>query len=148
MSMNLEFSFHAYVAIGKSLEIGQVPTGFRSIVPITGGKFEGQLNGVVIPGGADWQLIRNDGIMEVEARYTLKTDDGILIYIVNKGMINLDEAYARTSPKFEVSDEKYAWLSESMFVSEITPMENETTPIVDEKNPKPNGVSINFYRIT
>jgi hypothetical protein len=147
MSVELEYCFHAYVTIDKGMEIGPVGNGIRNIVPITGGKFDGQLKGVVVPGGADWQFIRDDGIMEVEARYTLKTIDHTLIYVVNKGIINPTKLYARTTPKFEVSDENYSWLCKSLFISKITPMQDETTPLINERNLQPNGVSIDFYRL-
>ena len=152
-SIGLEFVFHAYVTISKELEIGPVSTGIRNIAPITGGTFEGKnLKGIVVPGGAEWQLIRADGIMEVEAKYTLKTDDNALIYVMNNGIINLQElpptGYARTCPKFEVSHDKYTWLCKSLFVSTITPMVDEATPMTLENKSMLSAVSVNFYRVT
>jgi hypothetical protein len=67
--------------------VGDISYGERRIIPITGGSFVGpRLSGRVLPGGADWQVIRRDGITELEARYTLETDDGALIYVLNKGI--------------------------------------------------------------
>ena len=65
--------------------IGDSKYGTRSIVWITGGTFKGpDIEGTVIPGGADWQLVRADGAKELDARYTLKTNDGVIIYIKNR----------------------------------------------------------------
>ena len=109
-------------------ELGTGPLGRRRIIPITGGKFEGErLSGRVLPGGADWQVIRPDGVADLDARYTLETGDGALIYVRNKGYrhgpedvirrLAAGEAvdpklyYMRTTPWFETGDARYAWLN-------------------------------------
>jgi Protein of unknown function (DUF3237) len=150
--VSLKFCFNAYVKITEGIEVGPVSTGTRYIVPITGGLFEGEkLKGEVLPGGADWQLVRKDGSVEVEARYTLRTDDGVPIYVMNKGIIcdryDPTIAYARAAPSFEVTGEKYAWLTKTIFVSEITPMIDETTPLTIEEHSEISAVSINVYQI-
>jgi hypothetical protein len=112
------------VHIDPALEVGATVHGFRRVIPITGGRFEGpDLRGVVLPGGADWSLRRSDDVAEVWARYTLQTDDGVLISVTNaglsRGVHGTPERYARTSPSFEVSDERYAWLTRSLFVGTL-----------------------------
>src|SRR5580692_12765126 len=80
----LEFIFAAHVTVDPPLDLGDVGKGRRRIVPITGGEFSGpDMRGTVLAGGADWQIIRGDGTAELEARYTLRTDDGALIYVRN-----------------------------------------------------------------
>jgi len=134
MTIGLEFAFQAYVSIDEDLTIGPVPGGIRNITPITGGVFEGPgIKGTVIPGGADWSLTRENGVIDICARYTLKTDDDVLIYVINKGLYiekpgGLQERpasregvepvpeYFRTTPVFEVSNEKYDWLNRNIFV--------------------------------
>src|SRR5271166_1785018 len=75
----LEFIFSAHVTVDPALDLGDVGKGGRRIVPITGGDFSGpQMRGQVLPGGADWQVLRSDGTAELEARYTLRTDEGVL----------------------------------------------------------------------
>lgn len=98
------------------------------MIPITGGRFTGErLSGRVLPGGADWQVIRADGVADLDARYTLETGDGALIYVRNKGYrhgpdevmkrLAAGEAvdptlyYMRTTPWFETGDSRYAWLN-------------------------------------
>ena len=67
-------------------ELGDTPLGRRRIIAITGGRFSGaRLSGRVLPGGADWQVIRSDGVADLDARYTLETNDGALIYVHNRG---------------------------------------------------------------
>ena len=109
-------------------ELGATPLGRRRIIPITGGRFWGErLSGRVLPGGADWQVIRPDGVADLDARYTLETGDGALIYIRNKGYrhgpdevmqrLAAGEAvdptlyYMRSTPWFETGDARYAWLN-------------------------------------
>ena len=80
----LEFIFAVHAIVDVPLDLGDVGKGGRRIVPIIGGDFSGpRLRGQVLPGGADWQILRTDGVAELEARYTLSTDDGALIYVRN-----------------------------------------------------------------
>ena len=59
--------------------VGDTPEGLRRVVPITRGTFEGpRMKGILLPGGADWQLVRPDGVTVVEALYLLCTDDAVV----------------------------------------------------------------------
>jgi hypothetical protein len=111
------------------------------VIPITGGSFEGpEIRGVVLPGGADWNLRRSDGVAEIWARYTLQTDDGALISITNAGLARGEhgtpERYARTIPTFEVGDSRYAWLERSVFVGTLVRRSDGVT-----------GVQLRFYEV-
>ena len=128
------FAFEARVQVDAPQVIGQSSHGLRRIVPITGGTFEGpRLRGKVLAGGADWQFVRPDGVLSVEAQYTLETDDRVLIMVTNKGMrhgpkevidrltrgepVAPTDYYFRTTAQFEVAnDSKYAWLNRAVFV--------------------------------
>lgn len=140
MSLDVKFIMEASVELGDMQEVGPTPAGLRRIIPITGGAFKGpQLQGTVLPGGADWQIVRSDGVREIEARYTLETNDGSKIYVVNKGIIHgqSDEPqtfYFRTMPRFEVAGEKYSWLTRSLFLATVEPRQ-------------PASVYIKFYEI-
>ena len=126
--LRLEPLLSAEITLAAPLELGDTPRGRRRIIGITGGSFQGaRLRGRVLPGGADWQVIRADGVAHLEARYTLETDDGALIYVRNEGYrhgpaevmqklvagMPVDPAlyYMRTSPWFETGDPRYAWLN-------------------------------------
>src|SRR5215470_12413664 len=114
-------------------KLGAVPQGIRSIVPVTGGEFEGaRLRGKVLPGGGDWLLLRSDGVLELDLRVTLETDDRALIRMTFQGLRHgppdaiaalgrgevVDPAsyYFRTLPRFETSTEKYAFLNRILSV--------------------------------
>ena len=129
----LERLFRAVVEIAEPLSVGVTPAGERRIIPITGGRFEGEkLTGDVLPGGADWQLVRPDGTALLEARYTLRTRDGALVYVRNRGVrsgppevlarLRRGEAvvpasyYFRTVPQFETGSPLYAWLNDLVTV--------------------------------
>jgi hypothetical protein len=105
----------------------------------TGGNFEGPaLRGEVLPGGADWNLTRPDGVAEVWARYTLRTDDGVLIGVTNAGLIVPQpdgRSYARTAPQFEVAGERYAWLRLGIFAGTLEAADT-------------GAVQLHFYRVT
>ncbi len=110
------------------VSIGQTPAGLRRIVSVTGGAFTGErLSGTVLPGGNDWVVNREDGVMVIDVRLTLKTDDGAMIYLSYQGRLLAGaEAMARFRkgallepheyslamvPKFECGDKRYAWLN-------------------------------------
>src|SRR3954454_951543 len=113
-AVDLRFVMELRVEIDPALDVGTTPHGLRRVIPIIGGTFEGpDLRGTVLPGGADWNLTRPDGVAEIWARYTLQTDDGVLIAIIDAGLLvpQADGSrLARTVPQFEVAGEQYAWL--------------------------------------
>jgi hypothetical protein len=123
------------------IEVGPVPGGIRRIVPITGGSFEGvgehEIRGEVLPGGADWNLQREDGIFEVWARYLLRTDDGVVLTITNAGLVRVSGAglVFRTTATFDVADERYRWLARSILVGHVEP-----------RNPF-TGVDVRLYQV-
>jgi hypothetical protein len=129
----LDFIFAARVTVAAPLDLGDVAKGGRRIVPITGGDFSGpDMRGQVLPGGADWQVLRGDGVAELEARYTLRTDDDALIYVRNHGLRHgppeviaalaagepVDPAryYFRGATFFETGAARYAWLTRHIIV--------------------------------
>jgi hypothetical protein len=129
----LEFALELRAQLGPPLEVGTVPGGRRRIVQVLGGTFEGSgLKGRILPGGGDWQMVRADGLAELDTRYTLETDDGKVIYIQNAGILHASpevtarlmkgepvdpsQVYFRTVPKFETSAPELAWLMRSIFV--------------------------------
>lgn len=148
---SLEFIFEAIVTLDPPHEVGITRYGNRRIIPITGGSFEGpEIRGEVQAGGADWQTVREDGTADLVANYSLKTDDGVIIYIENKGVrtappevmarmkageaVSPDEYYMRTSATLEVSKEsKYAWLNKSIIIS--------------SGMKKGNSVVLRFYKV-
>jgi uncharacterized protein DUF3237 len=127
------FTITAHIA--GVVTAGETGHGVRRIVPITGGEVRGLISGKVLPFGADFQIIRPNELIELEAKYALQTDDGAVIYVDNKGIrfgpvellqkLKRGEAvdpvliYCRTNPKFETGDEKYRWLMESLFVASV-----------------------------
>ena len=116
----LEYVVRLNVTLGQAYSSGNNGKGTRTIIPITGGTFEGpDIKGEVLPGGADYQLAV-DGRNEVEAIYCIRTDDGVTIHVRNNGIIKMGGQggmYFRCAPKFEApKDSKYAWMNESLFL--------------------------------
>ncbi len=129
----LEFAFEARVSIAPPLDMGVTRAGHRRVIPILGGTFEGpRIRGKVLPGGADWQILHPDGAADLEARYTLETEAGSLVYVTNRGMRRGDPAilqrlnsgekvdtslyYFRTVASFEASAAECEWLTAALFV--------------------------------
>jgi len=101
-------------------QIGTGPRGVRVTFPVIGGTFEGaQLRGKVLAGGDDWTVTRADGVVELDLRITLETDEGALIHMTFEG-IRDDSApaapYFRTVPRFATADPKYAFLNRLLAV--------------------------------
>ncbi|HEU4324330.1 MAG TPA: DUF3237 domain-containing protein [Roseiflexaceae bacterium] len=140
MTPGLELVMSLRVEIAPALEVGEIGYGFRRVIPITAGVFAGpQIRGVVLPGGADWNLARPDGVVEVWARYTLRADDGTLIGVTNAGLLVRQPdggLLARTTPQFEVAGERYAWLRRGLFVGTLAPEADG------------GAVQLDFYRLT
>jgi hypothetical protein len=128
------YAFTITAHIGGVTSAGEIGTGERRIIPITGGEVRGDsLNGKILAFGADFQIVRPDSSIELEAKYAIETDDGAVIYVENRGIrhgpielvqkLNRGEAvdpaliYFRTVPRFETGAAKYRWLMQSLFVA-------------------------------
>ena len=133
----LELAFIATISVSEVQEIGITPRDKRRIISITGGTFDGPvLKGPVESDGADWQLIRDGNVVELEARYTLRTDDGNLIYVKNRGYrhgpaevlqrlltgqgVDPKEYYFPTAPVFETAFEKYDYFNRYIYKKKTT----------------------------
>jgi hypothetical protein len=130
-----EYAFTARVAVAAPQIIGADAEGLRRYVPIIGGTVDGPLmKGEVLSGGGDSQLVRADGVVELEARYRLRTVDGVEVAVLNRGLrhgsadvmarlahgqrVSPDEYYSRTTPRFEApSGSAYEWLNKTVFIA-------------------------------
>ena len=119
-----EFVMQLKVTLGEPYSVGETPHGRRTVIPITGGTFEGPLlKGTILNGGADWQLAKGNRT-EIEAIYSIQTDDGVYIHIRNRGIIcpgqddqGRPSFYFRAAPQFEApEDSRYAWLNNALFL--------------------------------
>jgi hypothetical protein len=107
--------------------------GVRRLIPILGGTVQGQgWSARVLPGGADFQLLVNDRLAELDARYVLETDAGELIYVTNRAIrvaapevmarlvqgevVDPQLVYFRCVPSFETASTSLAWISERVFI--------------------------------
>ena len=149
--LNLEFAFTVRAALDPPVVIGNGPEGLRRFVPIIGGTFEGPLlNGEVVPGSGDWQVVRPDGVLNADARYTLQTPAGTLIAVTNRGirhaapdvmaqltrgeLVPPSSYYFRTSATFEAPlGSECDWVNRTIFVATA---ERE-----------PNTAVIHFFRV-
>jgi Protein of unknown function (DUF3237) len=146
----LEYLCELKIKLKSPYIVGDTPHGLRRIIPIVGGTFEGPaMKGEVLDGGADWQIVRKDGVAELEAHYQIKTDDGVIIYIKNIGLrvatpevaarigrgeqVSSSEYYFRAVPKFEAPAGKYHWMNNAIFIC------------TGERNP--DNVSIKVWRV-
>jgi hypothetical protein len=124
----VEFAFAAKVLLAPTVEIGRTPLGMRRRVPIIGGTFEGpRIKGIIVPGGADWQLQRADDYTEIEADYMIEASDGTQIHVMNRGLTNTrvkgaTRRYLRTVPRFEAPSGPHEWLNQSIFVGGLKPV--------------------------
>jgi len=132
--LETRYVFTITARIGEVTTAGETGHGVRRIIPITGGEVKGEnINGRVGAFGADFQIIRPNELIDLEARYAFETDDGAVVYVENKGIrfgpiellrklkrgepVDPKLIYCRTVPKFETGAEKYRWLMESLFVA-------------------------------
>jgi len=129
-----EFVCELNARLEAPVVIGATPEGYKRMVPIIGGRFEGpRLKGTGVPGGADWQYQRSDGVWILEALYLLRTEDGAIIEVRNRGMrhgppavmqrlaagepVDPSEYYFRAAPSFQAPAGPYEWLNRGLFIS-------------------------------
>jgi hypothetical protein len=125
----------------EPLTVGYTPQGIRMIFNIKGGTVKGKnISGDVLPTGADWIIIRPDGVGQLDVRATVRTEEGELIYIYYRGILNASpevftriqsgedvdpsEYYFRTTPVFETASDKYSWLNSIISVGVGKSMKN------------------------
>lgn len=112
--------FDIRAEIGEAINGGPNPHGVRVTIPITGGTVSGRINGRILPGGADYQLVNPDQHRsELQAIYTIMTNDSVAIHVCNEGINRFapDDSYFMTSPKFECDvNSPYNWLNNRIFV--------------------------------
>ena len=111
--LKLEPLLSAEVTLAPAQEFGATPQGRRRIIAITGGTFSGaRLHGRVLPGGADWQVIREDGVAVLDTRYTLETHDGAVVFTSYRGRIDLAKGgVVYAAPLYDTGDDRYRWLN-------------------------------------
>lgn len=146
----LVYAFSVKATLDPVVEQGEVDSGRRRFIPITGGTVTGPaLTGAVLPGGGDWQVILPGGLTGIEARYFLKATDGTVIEVTNPGVrtaapdvieklakgeaVDPSAYYFRTTPRFVVKDGPHAWLRRKAFVARGIR--------------KPDSVVIDFYAV-
>ena len=129
----LNFFADLSVQVDKPQEVGQTHHGLRRLIPILGGAVQGAgWSARVLPGGADFQLIVNERLAELDARYTLETDGGDLIFVQNRAVrtaapevmarlvrgepVPPESVYFRCSPSFETASHSLRWITERLFV--------------------------------
>jgi len=139
------------VRVAAPLEIGKIAGNLRRVISIEGGDVTGpRIRGKVLPGGADFQVMRSDGITDLHARYVIETDDNHLIYVENSGIrygppelmeqlrrgeiVDPALIYFRSTPRFETAAPAYAWLMQSLFVCSGARF--------------PDRVELQFFRVT
>ena len=133
--MNTRRLMTMLVNVGTAQNIGAVPHGGRRIAPIASGSFEGpRLRGTILPAGsADWLLLRSDGVLELDLRCTLRTDDGALISMSSFGLrhgppdviaaigrgerVDASLYYFRTIPRFVTAHPDYVFLNRLVAVA-------------------------------
>lgn len=146
----LRFAFAIKARVGPIQDLGQTARGHRRIIDILGGEVEGpRLEGDILPGGADWQIVRPDGTIEVVARYTIRSTSGAMVYVQNEGLrvaapeivarmsrgelVSADNYHFRTAPRFETAEPSLKWLERATFVGIAART--------------PDGVAIGFHEV-
>jgi hypothetical protein len=131
---SLKRVYRLEATLGDPLDLGDVAQGHRRIVPLTGGTFTGpELNGTLLPGvSADWQIVLPDGTALGDIRYTLRTDDGALLYVQSRGVrhgsadvlarrgrgedVDASKYTFRTSTQIETAAAELDWLNKGVFI--------------------------------
>jgi hypothetical protein len=147
----LEHVADLIVRVAAPVEIGKIAGNLRRVISIEGGEVLGpRIRGRVLPGGADFQVMRSDGITDLHARYVIETEEPHLIYVENSGIrygppelmeklrrgepVDPALIYFRSTPRFETATPAYEWLMQSLFVCSGARF--------------PDRVELQFFRVT
>jgi hypothetical protein len=131
--LSTKYVFTITAHVGGVTTAGDTGHGVRRIIPVIGGEVRGaDINGKIHALGADFQIIRPNELIELEAKYAFETDDGAVVYVENKGIrfgpvdllqklkrgepVDPKLIYFRTAPRFETGSEKYRWLMQNLFI--------------------------------
>lgn len=125
--LHFRLALELLVDVADKRDLGLGPVGQRFIVPITGGVFRGgpgfeALRGTVLPGGADRQLVRPDGIKELDALYELRTDDGAELTVRNRVLIDesrTGQRYAMSRVTLSAPSATWGYLNSRLFVGTL-----------------------------
>jgi hypothetical protein len=129
-----ELVWEAYADLDPMIDMGDSPLGHRRMIPVRGGTFVGpRIRGKVLPGGADRQLVRKDGVTLLDALYEMQTDDGAVLTIRNR--VTVDPAakpapYIRSSVEVTAPEGPHAWLNRAVFVGTLHPLAPEKKAVV------------------
>lgn len=131
----LRLAFTAHVTISGLKVIGETPYGQGRIAPITGGTFEGpRLKGKVMPGGADWQTVRPDGVTELNAHYGLETEDGVIIqvnnHVIARPAIGEAPRLLRSTIRLDAPKGPHDWVNKAVFVGTLNAPGDTKAPVV------------------
>ncbi|HEY4615581.1 MAG TPA: DUF3237 domain-containing protein [Citricoccus sp.] len=146
----LEFLASLAVEVEAPVEVGRTAAGQRRVIPIRGGTVQGpELNGRILPAGADFQLITSPTRSDLDARYVVETDDGERLFVMNAAyrtgsaediaalvrgeQVPAERIYFRCSPRFEVAGQRWAWL--------------ESTVVIGSGRREPDRVLIDLWRV-
>lgn len=145
VTLAAELVLELSVDIGEPDVVGQTRRGYTKVIPITGGRFQGQcLRGEILPGGADWNTVFGAGpedpagLRRVFAKYVICTEDGACIDVENEGWKPMDPCCATeiaTVPRFQTAHPAYDWLNYGVYVGSLTPRADKS------------GVTLRFYRL-
>jgi len=128
MALTSTHIFTVEVSLGPVVEVGETPTGHRRVIPIVGGVVSEGMDGTVLPGGADWNVVRPDGSTELWARYELRLSDGVIVSVVNTAVHAAGAAFPiLTSPRFDVGSGGPERLRNGVFVGLLRPGTTEST---------------------
>jgi hypothetical protein len=144
-------AFDVAAEVDAPLNVGNVQGGQRRLITITGGTVSGpRLEGRVLPGGIDYQIIRPDLLADIHARYVIETTAGVRVYVENTGVrhgppelikkliagepVDPKHIYFRTIPRFETEAPDLQWMTRALFVCAGARA--------------PRGVTLRFYEVT
>ena len=88
----LETAFEVDATLGPLQDLGTTRAGHRRIIPVTGGTVRGLFDAEILPGGADWQILRADGSVDIDTRYSARTSQGEFVHVRTAGVRSGDPA--------------------------------------------------------
>ena len=117
----LEPAFDVDAALGPLEDHGETRAGHRRVIPIVGGTIRGLFDADILPGGSDWQILRADGSVDIDTRYTARTADGEYVHLRTSGVRSGDPATLEALLRGEAVDPRRYYFRVAVYLETSAP---------------------------
>ncbi|WP_430420537.1 DUF3237 domain-containing protein [Phenylobacterium sp.] len=135
--------------VSRPVDLGHTGAGARRVIPITGGRVTGEVAGEIMPGGADWQIVHDDGNLQIDARYAFRTATGEVVEVHSAGVRQAaPEVMARLNAGEDVDPSEYYFRTAMRFTTGAPALAHLNFRLAVARGMrKPGGVRLEVFAV-